>query len=113
MELLGREEREGWVSVRSGGSTARDITQRAVIVMFFIVVTMETENGLTNFQPQMTNISHVAKEEQVSYNFYSPTIMLFIQGNPGNPGSNGVNGVSGNSGDPGSPGDDGENGLPG
>ena len=68
VELLGREVTEGWESVRSGGSTARDITQRAVIVDFQIVVKMEAGNGLTNSQPQMTLICHVAKEEEVKVN---------------------------------------------
>ena len=65
VELKGREEREGWGSVRSDISTARDITQRVVIVAS-IVITMEAEIGLTNFLPEMTLMSLVAKEEEVS-----------------------------------------------
>ena len=65
VELLGREVTEGWESVRSGGSTARDITQRVVIVAS-LVITMEAEIGLTNFLPEMTLMSLVAKEEEVS-----------------------------------------------
>ena len=65
VELQGREEREGWGSVRSDISTARDITQKVVTVDFQIVVTMVTVNGVTNFRPVMTLISLVAKEEKV------------------------------------------------
>ena len=65
VELQGREEREGWGSVRSDISTARDITQRVVIVAS-LVITMEAKIGLTNFLPEMTVSSLVAKEEEVS-----------------------------------------------
>ena len=70
MELLGREEREGWESVRSGGSTARDITERAVIVIFGIGVLINLIIiGLTNI-PRLKNlIGHVAKEEKVKVNY--------------------------------------------
>ena len=65
VELQGREGREEWGSVRSDISTARDITQRVVIVAS-LVITMEAEIGLTNFLPEMTLMSLVAKEEEVS-----------------------------------------------
>ena len=66
VELLGREEREGWESVRSDIFTAREITKRPVVVIFCNVATIELVNGLTNFRPLMTLIIHVAKEHEVS-----------------------------------------------
>ena len=68
VELLGREEREGWESVRSDIFTAREITKKPVVVMFCNVATIESVSGLTNFLPLMTLIIHVAKEEEVKVN---------------------------------------------
>ena len=75
VELLGREVTEGWESVRSGGSTARDIIIRAVTVhLFGSVVIILPLSILTNFKRLMTLISHVAKEEKVIF-YYNITIL--------------------------------------
>ena len=66
VELAEREEREGWESVRSDGSTARELITRAVIVIGLIVVTDLLQKILSNFPRIRTLTSHVAKEEEVN-----------------------------------------------